>query len=44
MPALVITHAFADYQVGDHVTDPAQIAALKETGNPANFVAVNLAD
>ena len=44
MLALVVTHAFADFQVGDHITDPVQIAALRDGSNASNVVAVNLPD
>ena len=44
MLALVVTHAFADFGVGDHITDPAQIAKLKESSNAVNVVQVSLPD
>ena len=44
MLALVVTHAFADFKVGDHITDPAQIAELKDSSSAVNVVQVSLPD
>jgi hypothetical protein len=42
MRALVVTHAFADFKVGDQITDPTQIDELKESHSASNFVQVDL--
>jgi hypothetical protein len=42
MRALIVTHAFSDYQVGDQITDPKKIDELKESHSASNFVQVDL--
>ena len=42
MRALIVTHAFSDFKVGDQITDPKQIAELKESHSTSNFVQVDL--
>jgi hypothetical protein len=44
MLALIVTNSFGDYAKGDQVTDPATIAAIRDSANAANVVAVNLPD
>lgn len=44
MLVLTVTNDFADYKRGDQITDPAQIAAVREAGQEANVVPVHLPD
>lgn len=42
MLTLVVTHNFAQYQRGDQIRDPAEIARIRESENHANVVATDL--
>ncbi len=42
MRALIVTHAFADFKVGDQITDPATIDELKDSHSASNVVQVDL--
>jgi hypothetical protein len=42
MRALIVTHAFGDFQVGDQITDPAKIAELTQSHSASNVVQVDL--
>ena len=44
MLALIVTNAFGDHAKGAQITDPATIAAIRDSANAANAVAVNLPD
>jgi len=44
MLALTVTNAFGDYAKGAQITDPATIAAIRNSANASNVVAVNLPD
>lgn len=44
MLALVVTSPFAEYQRGDQITDPARIAKIREAGQDANTVPIEVPD
>ncbi len=44
MRALVVTHAFSDFNVGDQITDPKTIEELQQSHSTSNFVPVDLPD
>jgi len=44
MLALVVTNDFAGYKRGDQITDPAQIAKIREAGQDANVVPIQVPD
>lgn len=42
--ALIVTHDFADYKRGDHITDPDLIKEIRASSNESNVVLTNLLD
>lgn len=44
MRALIVTHAFGEYSVGEQIIDPKTIDELKQSHSVGNFVQVELPD